>query len=318
MKFVNDLSQRAASRLTGMNLKHVRNLLEAGVLKTDGSTLRPKITQESLNALVLGQHYIHCRECGAMVSQITPRHLTYCSNSTLETYKVRFPADPIMCAFTKENRVKSEKEREHQSLILKRRFCTPEGEITRKQISEAAKKAMDNGYKERASEHLRKLNSTPEQREFLRILTSERWKEGGDLREKGPAWHIKNKKESNRLAAYARSHRQKVSKIHLALKMAMDESGIEGFLTEYELEFYAIDEANPSLKIAVEVDGCYWHSCQECGLTGPSVNKGLDKRKNTYLKNRGWVVLRFWGHDIRNRLDWCVKQIKDVVGERNA
>lgn len=60
-------------------------------------------------------------------------------------------------------------------------------------------------------------------------------------------------------------------------------------------------------KVAVFVDGCFWHSCPQHG-TSPKTNHAWWKEKlernvardsNTdrALDELGWVVLRFWEHD---------------------
>ena len=66
------------------------------------------------------------------------------------------------------------------------------------------------------------------------------------------------------------------------------------------------DIAFPGLKIAVFVDGCYWHGCPE-HATWPKHNAEFWRQKietsrlrdtdtNSRLLNAGWMVLRFWEH----------------------
>lgn len=60
-------------------------------------------------------------------------------------------------------------------------------------------------------------------------------------------------------------------------------------------------------KLAIFVDGCFWHGCPEHG-TWPSANadwwrrkinenRNRDMRVTTDLNNRGWRVVRIWEHD---------------------
>lgn len=60
-------------------------------------------------------------------------------------------------------------------------------------------------------------------------------------------------------------------------------------------------------KVAVFVDGCFWHSCPEHGHQ-PSQNVSYwtpklqrtierDERNTGELEAAGWVVLRFWEHE---------------------
>lgn len=68
-----------------------------------------------------------------------------------------------------------------------------------------------------------------------------------------------------------------------------------------------IDIAFPSKKVAVFVDGCFWHGCPYHG-TIPKANENWwaekltsnrtrDERVTTQLIEAGWEVLRFWTHE---------------------
>lgn len=61
------------------------------------------------------------------------------------------------------------------------------------------------------------------------------------------------------------------------------------------------------VRVAVFIDGCYWHGCSE-HFTMPSRNvaywagkigrnKSRDLETTTALEERGWLVLRFWEHE---------------------
>lgn len=60
-------------------------------------------------------------------------------------------------------------------------------------------------------------------------------------------------------------------------------------------------------KIAVFVDGCYWHGCPEHGATPQSNreywlakiarNQERDRRADHALRGAGWTVVRVWEHD---------------------
>jgi DNA mismatch endonuclease (patch repair protein) len=63
----------------------------------------------------------------------------------------------------------------------------------------------------------------------------------------------------------------------------------------------------PGLKIAVFVDGCFWHGCPE-HATWPKRNAEFWRQKietnrlrdadtNSRLQKIGWTVLRFWEHE---------------------
>lgn len=60
-------------------------------------------------------------------------------------------------------------------------------------------------------------------------------------------------------------------------------------------------------RVAVFVDGCFWHGCPMHGVTpksnvdywGPKLqrNQERDRTTNTRLREMGWLVLRFWEHE---------------------
>ena len=75
----------------------------------------------------------------------------------------------------------------------------------------------------------------------------------------------------------------------------------------------------PKYKIAVFIDGCFWHKCPDC-YNEPKTNKAFwvskikknterDLNVNKTLKKEGWKVLRFWGHEIRKNPENIYKEI---------
>lgn len=71
------------------------------------------------------------------------------------------------------------------------------------------------------------------------------------------------------------------------------------------------DIAFTRARVAVFVDGCFWHSCPEHGIL-PKNNREWwraklarnverDTEKDVLLRELGWVVLHFWEHE--NPLD---------------
>lgn len=67
----------------------------------------------------------------------------------------------------------------------------------------------------------------------------------------------------------------------------------------------------PKRKIAVFVDGCFWHGCPKHGtkpktrasfwLAKITGNKARDRRVNRALRGRGWTVIRVWEHELRRK-----------------
>lgn len=49
-------------------------------------------------------------------------------------------------------------------------------------------------------------------------------------------------------------------------------------------------------------------------ITAESISQ-LDARKDTYLKKRGWRVIRLKGHQVRSDIEQCVAKVASVVKE---
>lgn len=78
------------------------------------------------------------------------------------------------------------------------------------------------------------------------------------------------------------------------------------------------DIAMPSRKVAIFIDGCFWHGCpdhyirprtrREFWSSKLRANVKRDQRQTAELAGHGWSVLRFWEHQARASLDevvWC-------------
>ncbi len=65
----------------------------------------------------------------------------------------------------------------------------------------------------------------------------------------------------------------------------------------------------PKQKVALFVDGCFWHVCpkhsnmpgnnQEFWQKKLDGNKARDKSVNRELRKTGWVVIRVWEHELK-------------------
>ncbi len=86
-----------------------------------------------------------------------------------------------------------------------------------------------------------------------------------------------------------------------------------------------IDIAFPGTKVAVFLDGCFWHGCPE-HATQPKANKewwrqkldrniSRDLETTERLSEEGWVVLRFWEHESP---DAVAGRVAQVVTERRV
>jgi DNA mismatch endonuclease, patch repair protein len=78
----------------------------------------------------------------------------------------------------------------------------------------------------------------------------------------------------------------------------------------------------PAERLAVFVDGCFWHGCRRCGHVPKTNsafwrmkirrNKMRDKRRTKELEQQGVRVLRFWEHELRDPCA-CVRRLQSAL-----
>lgn len=87
-------------------------------------------------------------------------------------------------------------------------------------------------------------------------------------------------------------------------------SGLVGWETGYPVGGYELDIAFPEAQVAIEVDGWAWHS---------DVDRFRhDRRRQNTLVLAGWTVLRFTWHDLTNRPDAVIAEIKATLAQSAA
>ncbi len=78
-----------------------------------------------------------------------------------------------------------------------------------------------------------------------------------------------------------------------------------------------------SRRVAVFVDGCFWHGCRLHG-TAPKTNEewwrdklvsnqARDRRVNRLLRRKHWRVIRLWEHDLKVRPAHCVWRVRRAI-----
>lgn len=87
------------------------------------------------------------------------------------------------------------------------------------------------------------------------------------------------------------------------------------------------DIAFPKHKVAVFVDGCFWHGCTQCCRI-PQTNRDYWETKisrnvaraqsvNRTLHEAGWTVWRLWEHEVRTDLPGCVAKIHAALSNKH-
>ena len=77
-------------------------------------------------------------------------------------------------------------------------------------------------------------------------------------------------------------------------------------------------------RLALFVDGCFWHGCpKHCKIPAGNrafwkkkfaANKARDRRVNRELRKLGWRVVRIWEHDLARRGAACIRRVRRVLG----
>lgn len=108
----------------------------------------------------------------------------------------------------------------------------------------------------------------------------------------------------------------------LALAKLFRRHGITGWRRRQSV-FGKPDFVFPKSRLAVFVDGCFWHGCPKHGTrpkqnrkfwdTKIARNRARDRRVNRELRKLGWRVVRIWEHDLAKHGDKCLRRIKAVL-----
>jgi DNA mismatch endonuclease (patch repair protein) len=79
----------------------------------------------------------------------------------------------------------------------------------------------------------------------------------------------------------------------------------------------------PKQKIAIFVDGCFWHGCPkhfkmpssnlEYWVKKLDANKRRDRQVTKSLRTGGWIVFRIWEHALAKRGEACIYRIKTAL-----
>ena len=109
------------------------------------------------------------------------------------------------------------------------------------------------------------------------------------------------------------------------LRFALVRAGIDGWRLHAKdiagrPDFYFTEE-----RLAVFVDGCFWHGCRKCGHV-PKTNSAFwkkklernrmrDRRHTRTLEKQGTLVIRFWEHELRESLTDCVQKVRTRVAQ---
>jgi len=122
----------------------------------------------------------------------------------------------------------------------------------------------------------------------------------------------------------ARANRRANTSPEVQLRSELHRRGLrfrKDFLVRMGGTWTRPDIAFTRARVAVFVDGCFWHSCPEHGTVPRTnveywvpklqANVARDRRNTAFLHDEGWAVVRLWEHEdpvgAAERIDCLVK-----------
>ena len=136
---------------------------------------------------------------------------------------------------------------------------------------------------------------------------------GSDYRQPNGSEYIRSHLTSNPVSAGIIGEREandegesrKNTSPELLLRRALRDAGLAGYRLHWTKAPGRPDIAYPGRRVAVFVNGCFWHRCPLCGPPLPKKNRAFwsqkfaenqarDGRKTEQLESLGWTVVVIW------------------------
>ena len=108
----------------------------------------------------------------------------------------------------------------------------------------------------------------------------------------------------------------------LMLRRALHAAGYRGWRCHPKNVPGKPDIAFARRRVAVFVDGCFWHGHPDFFTPGKSGaywdakiarTQERDRIANETLRSSGWTVLRFWDFEVKADLDGCVRAVSAAL-----
>ena len=120
-----------------------------------------------------------------------------------------------------------------------------------------------------------------------------------------------------------RSNKGKGTRPELIVRQMLRELGYSGYRLNWKKAPGHPDIAYPGRKIAIFVNGCFWHHCPICNLPMPKSHSDFwkskierniqrDERKNKELIEAGWTVVTIWECELKKQRDEVITRLIDV------
>jgi DNA mismatch endonuclease (patch repair protein) len=126
--------------------------------------------------------------------------------------------------------------------------------------------------------------------------------------------------------AHLRGRRVRNTAPEIALRRVLHRQGFRFRLHRKVTRRCTPDFVLPRFRVAVFVDGCYWHGCPVHGpktFRGPNAtlweekieaNRSRDRRSTRAAEDSGWVVVRVWECEVRRDPDSAAGRVAAECG----
>jgi DNA mismatch endonuclease (patch repair protein) len=116
----------------------------------------------------------------------------------------------------------------------------------------------------------------------------------------------------------------KNTKPELLLRKALWSKGVKGYRLNWKKVSGRPDIAFPRKKLAIFVNGCFWHRCDKCSPNTPKTNVDFwnkkfhrnierDHEKEAELIGLGWKVLVVWECEIKGDLQGVAARVLNNI-----
>lgn len=115
------------------------------------------------------------------------------------------------------------------------------------------------------------------------------------------------------------------TKPELLARRLLREAGYPGYRLHWRKALGRPDIAYPGRRVAIFVNGCYWHRCPHCDPPMPKAHYGFwnakfltnrerDARQVAELHEAGWRVITVWECELRTDPERAIAAIIKLLG----
>ena len=119
------------------------------------------------------------------------------------------------------------------------------------------------------------------------------------------------------------------TKPELRLRRLLREAGYPGYRLHWKQAPGTPDIAYPGRKVAIFMNGCFWHRCPHCTPPNPKShsdfweakferNQERDERKVRQIQAAGWSVITVWECRLKKSPDHEIGRIVTLLNKESA